>query len=506
MKFPSSFIILFFSLGISFPLQAIEKAIIDVVDTTPFHIHSDQEKTFSIVLSRSKTFPVYYQWRDYLGHPLTDKKPLTAMITFLRLPSTVPGYYGLVFTATEEVVINDREQGEALEFGFGMIDPARIPGRQAGETERFGTVHTDLNDPFMPAWIKTMTWKTVTSQEWKNEISERLNSGFQELPIIIDDEWQSDDDFPISDDQLDRLSVKVSQYFRADPRVKHWELGIEENLQARFQQPCYWQNLAAKAAVVRQAADQISPNDIKLIYQVAELDIKPVRLFLKSEAAQYFDILSLHPYNWPDFPPPETWIAAYLDKVRNEMKKTDQTFPIWFTEVGAPHHGHYKDHFFGYPDEGIKVHGLSRSQSVSYMIKLHVIAFQQGVQKIFWYNYRDQEPDRDDAENHFGLIDYKGYPKPVYLAYVHLYSLLKDKQPAGMSKVNEHVLVYRFEDQTGTLFVVWNRTPGKRKVQLKKLGLDPDKASITNAVGKPEPMTNGMIEVGESPSFIFVSK
>lgn len=501
MKFVGYSTIIIF-LSMAFQIQAIERAVIEVVDLSPFHIHSNQ-KNITISLTPGKTLSVYYQWRDYLGKAVTGSKLLNSLITTTRLPSTEPGYYGLVFMADDDVVLNDRWPGEELEFGFGVIYSDReliIDG-----TEYFGTVHTDLNDPYMPTWIKTMTWNTASAETWKNENRYRNNAGFNELPIIVDDEWETDDDFSVKKRQLSELKSRASQYFAADQNVVFWELGIEENLQENFEKKYYWQNLAAKSEVIRQAAEQTNP-EIKFIYQIAGLDLETVRLFLNSKASSNFDILSLHPYNWPDFLSAEKWLPEYLNEVRNEMKKADRGLPIWFTEVGAPHHGNDSDHFFGYPDSNKEVQGLSRSRSASFMIKLHVVAIQQGVERIFWYNYIDWESDREYAENHFGLVDYRAYPKPVYLAYIHLFSLLKSKKSIGMRTINDDVLVYTFEDSVEKTLVVWSPLKGCIELSFIDFSLNLEQSAITNAVGTPIKFEGEAIFVSDSPIFITIPK
>ena len=135
------------------------------------------------------------------------------------------------------------------------------------------------------------------------------------------------------------------------------------------------------------------------------------------------------------------------------------------------------------------------------MIKLHVVAFQQGVKKIFWYNYKDHESEREYAENYFGLVDYNGYPKPVYLAYIHLYSLLKGKQAVGMRTIGEDIQVYTFESQKERTSVIWTRSGKNRKLSVKAFDVDHEISKITDAIGKPEAPLDGFVEVSEMPIF-----
>ncbi len=501
--------------SVSLNISASEKVVITVADPVPFHIHP-QGKAFTIELSARSTregLSVAYYWRDFSGKALSPLRKLTINSNQplrLQSPSSVSGYYGLVFKPGKyKIQLNDRWPGEELVYGFGIGEQNPVPQRSDDLNGRFGTVHTNRQDPYMPSWIKTMTWKTAQASEWNKENSSIEQAYFHELPLIIEDEWDSDDRSPVSLAQLEQLTRKVTEYFEADQRIKVWELGIEENLRDNFKQAYYWDNLSAKSFAVRQAADFVNP-EIKLIYQIAELEMEPVRLFLNSQAAQNFDILSLHPYQWPEFAAAESWLKSYLQAVREEMQLAQQNMPIWFTEVGAPHHGNHPKHFFGYPinnqEKGVSVQGLTRQRAAAFMIKVHVVALQEGVEKIFWYNYIDRESDRKYAENHFGMIDFWGYPKPVYLAYIAMYSQLKNKKPEGLIPREDDLLIYVFDDLLETTYVVWKKKNLKDKsslqVSLSEYNIDLETAIITDAVGTPYSLVEGLLDIGETPLFI----
>ena len=58
--------------------------------------------------------------------------------------------------------------------------------------------------------------------------------------------------------------------------------------------------------------------------------------FLSSPAAQYFQILAVHPYAWPNFPYPDGWMPALVTQIQTWMQQLGQVKPIHFTEVGVP--------------------------------------------------------------------------------------------------------------------------------------------------------------------------
>lgn len=448
------------------------------------------------------------RWTDAHGTPLTKSQPLTASVsnTIAAPPRTASGYYGLV------VIARVPNWGDIhREFGFAVLPPAA--GADSTATDpRLGIVHMDMNDPHLgEGWIKTLGTPFYNSETqaldvagWQQAMKNRRTKGLTELPLVSGAEWETDPTKPVSPEQLQRLTTKMRQHFEADPSTRAWELGIEENLGWRAHRDTwiyYWANLEAKVQAVRQAAESVNPS-INLVYQVAELDPRSVEDFCKSGAAKQFDILSLHPYAWPDFPAPERWMPAYLAQVRALQKRYNVERPIWFTEIGAPHNGN-PGGFFGYPSNGAYVRGLSRSEYAAYLVKCHVIALRLGVEKVFWYNYRDRGRDPEFAEDHFGLVDYWGYPKPAYVAYATLSRMLRGRTMKTASVVDSNVQVCRFTGARQDCLVVWTDPAVKRSLSLARLGLSSTAICATvDLWGRSVPIRDGVVPVSGQPLYL----
>jgi hypothetical protein len=483
---------------------------LSIQDKSSYHVYAPG-KAFTVKVTADYHGParLSYYWKDFQGRQLSKPTLLpSGQKQTIHSPDNEIGYYGLVLKPNDHtLVLPGRQAGEAREYGFVILPANTESKRQVDSDSPFGIVHAKLDDPYLPPWVKTITWKTFTPTEWLGAMQRRRALGLLELPIILGDEWESDDKKPISPQQLSDLKKKIGKYFSADPGVLYWELGLEENITHRFREPFYWQNLEAKAKTVRQIADRVNP-EIKLIYQVAELDLKPVRLFLQSNAANYFDVLSLHPYAWPDFKSPDLWLPGYLNKVRQLLKlNMHQHMSIWMTEAGAPQHDNTSGRFFRDPQSGKMVQGLNARSAVNYLIKLHVLALTMGVKKVFWYNYQDRGMVRDSAEDHFGLRDYWGYPKPVYAAYINLKSLLYKKPPLQTRKIAGHIWVCAFRGKTETVLVVWSDTKSERLLDIPSLqaGLEPTAIlRIVNAVGTPLSSDNLTLHLSTIPIFILL--
>lgn len=482
---------------------------VKITDNAAYHVHPPgQPFQLSVEIRGQADATVTYYWQDYRGNVLSQPEELgTQKPATLVSPASYTGYYELVFKPeSTKYALPNRQPGEARGYGF-IISPGSFSAtRHTSPESPFGVVHADIEDPYLPAWAKTLTWNTTGDEWWAYEINKRRSAGILELPLIAGAGWDSNDSIAIPLSQIDTLKRRVKTYFSASPTTLYWETGIEENLGNRYQQPYYWRNLESKLQAVREAADQVNPG-IKLIYQIAGLDQQAVTTFAKSRASRLIDILSLHPYAWPDFPSPETWHDKFIHQVREQLETRRLKLPVWYTEVGAAQQGNIPGDFFGYPEEGNAVTGLTPYQATLYLIKLHVLALHAGIEKIFWYNYQDRHAEREYAENHFGLRDYRGYPKPVYAAYIYLHHLLTDKKADGARKLPGNIFIYQFSDKQTRILVVWAFPAPATDISIALTTLLPDytpgqTVKVVNSVGRVIPNTGKTIPITDEPIYI----
>ncbi len=497
-----------------------------ILSVTPSGIINLTELEIFGLALEPKPFPSTFQnpvtatckWVDWHGKPLGKDMPVKMFKdNVIKYKTTVPGYLGLLVTAYGK----DGERIFKKEFGFSVTP--EISKEKPAKDSPFGMVHHNIDDKYLKVrWVKCgstypyFNQKTgvLNAKKWRKAIANIRSRGMEELPIfgpywwLPTPLWKTDNGKPVTKERLAKLRDAAEQFFRAQPDVLYWELGIEENLPwEKFEKtwPYYWQNLAAKARAVREAANKVNPK-IKFIYQIAELRPKSIKGFFESGAAKEFDILSLHPYAWSRYPTPEIWLADFLAQVRKVMRDNNRVIPVWFTEVGAPHHSNHGG-FFGYAGANY-IRGVERDESVGFMIKCHCIAFGEDVGKIFWYNYRDRGSKIDYPEHHFAIVDYWGYPKPVYSGYLALTNKLNGKKLAG-HKIDNGFYFYKFVSPKETCTVMWDSTkkPAQSiKTAAAKAGIDVRKpgVKIHNAVGSPIKDTGSIL--GTDPVFVTVRK
>jgi len=462
---------------------------VSVRRTTPLHVYPAGEKfAFDVTVSTQagkEVEAIFYQWRDFRGEPLGPKMSLSADgRTTIRSPSNEPppGYLGLTFLADNPTIVFNESTGSRSEFGFVVLSSKSVADRRLNAESPFGLVHADPSDPYVPTWIKTLTWNTTGPAHWRGELQQRRDAGLLELPMISGKRWVSDGDRPVSTKFLETLHDRFREYITADPAATHWELGREENLSRRFEKPAYFANLAAKAAAIRNASEGIT-DDLRLIYQIGGRSLSDAKSFLASEAAVHFNILAPHPYFWPDFPAPEKWLEQFIDQRREAMQENGVDMPMWFTEIGAPQN----DAAVAQMLSGDKpVRGHRRDENAAWLVRTHVISLAAGIEKIFWYNYADRDPSTTDVEDHFGLVDYWGFPKPSYAAYVNMTDCLDGKTFSGKRELAGGLRVYEFSGDSNRCIVAWTYPESTVTASVSSLiGNESGNTTIRNTVGFP---------------------
>jgi hypothetical protein len=248
----------------------------------------------------------------------------------------------------------------------------------------------------------------------------------------------------------------MTNYFAQNPDISVWEFGREENLGGGDGccSPAQLALLEKKLYAVRAARDDANNPSAKIAYQIANLDLRPFEAFLNSRAARWIDVLAAHPYPWPDFPTPESWHDEWIEGVKRLIAASpyaNKKTKIMYTEVGAP-------------VSGVDAPG-DRAQSplenAQYLVKLHVMAFNAGVERVYWYHGQDTCGDAGNAECNFGLTAHDGRKRPAYFAYRTLLSCLEGKAAAPAFRALEAgVRVYEFAGERGKCLVAWTYAPG----------------------------------------------
>lgn len=193
------------------------------------------------------------------------------------------------------------------------------------------------------------------------------------------------------------------------PRLTHWEVWNEPNL------AFYWPpapNAAEYAALLATTAATIREADPTATVVLGGLSGSGVNAegtgFLQQlydlNVAASFDVVSVHLYVHPSLGSIDQLTSA-LESTRRVMDEHgDVDKPLWLTEIGwstAPD-------TWGLPT-------VTQDEVAGWLTEVYTATLP--VERIFWYNFRDQEPASLNVEHNFGLVNWDLTPKPTYHAY-----------------------------------------------------------------------------------------
>ncbi len=171
---------------------------------------------------------------------------------------------------------------------------------------------------------------------------------------------------------------------------------------------------------------------------------------------EYMDVLSVHPYRFPSAP---EGMEADLERLDALVRQYNdgESIPIWITEQSWP--------------TNTGATGVSEATSAAYLVRSHVVAFANGVERYTWYNMMNKGLNETDVEHRYGLIrntnDPRGKwtPKPGYAAYAAMTRALDDAAYDHEETVADGIHSHVFDRDGTPVRVLWSDEPTTVSVQ-----------------------------------------
>ncbi|HUT88077.1 MAG TPA: glycosyl hydrolase [Thermoguttaceae bacterium] len=126
---------------------------------------------------------------------------------------------------------------------------------------------------------------------------------------------------------------------------------------------------------------------------------------LGTAGSDSMDAWSIHPYRYPRSPE-RSDLVGEVQRIADRVEKAGAHQPVWVTEIGWPTH-----RTSGGSDERVQARYCVRS--------LALLQSTGAVEKVFWYDFKDDGTRRDYNEHNFGLVRHQTYrcaPKPGVVA------------------------------------------------------------------------------------------
>lgn len=243
---------------------------------------------------------------------------------------------------------------------------------------------------------------------------------------------------------------------RYHERIHHWQIWNEPNIKG------FWDGTPEQYAELLKAAamacKQADPACRVIGMCTAGTDLKFIETVAAQGGLENVDIVSVHPYRYPRGPEASDLIGD-LRNASGLLRRLKGPLPLWVTEIGYPTH--------------LGENGCDPTRQAQMLVRTYVQCLaSRVVDKVFWYDYRDDGEDPNYNEHNFGILKRDLTPKPAYTALSVMTAALEGMRFSGQVGLRRDVLAYRFETQNRTkkCLVGWTLS-GQRPVDLPAKGM-----------------------------------
>ena len=230
------------------------------------------------------------------------------------------------------------------------------------------------------------------------------------------------------------------EHFRG--RIHVWEMWNEPNIK-NFWKPkpdprAYARLLGAGHAEAKRA----DPACLVMANNTSCMDLDFHRAVFEEGVYECCDLVCAHPYRWP-FLPERTDMAGDLHALAELCSHYGPVKPVWLSELGAPTHA----------GEGES----SQWHQAVLLLRYYLVSLATGlVDKIFWYDFRDDGLDAKEPEHHFGIITRDQTPKLSHQALRMMSSAIEGFTFSGMVDLGRDVRCLAFTRERETRYAVWS--------------------------------------------------
>ncbi len=262
-----------------------------------------------------------------------------------------------------------------------------------------------VREEFTASQLHTGTRAPYSWTSYDRVVEQERRGGLHVLGLLdYSNTWSFRDHETMPQAAIGRLASDFSLYAYAVARhyrktIQYWEVWNEPNL-AQFWSPA--PSPSAYAILLSEASQAIkraNPSARIVLAGTSGIDLD----FIRKVAARtnQFDVIAVHPYRNL----PETGLLRAVHDLRGLHKA------VWISEIGWPA-GSGCDACTGEVDQA------------RYLVRFYTLAAAAGVQRVFWYDLRDDPHSTSSPEAHFGLLRRNLSLKPAFVEYEFLSHVL----------------------------------------------------------------------------------
>ncbi len=192
------------------------------------------------------------------------------------------------------------------------------------------------------------------------------------------------------------FAAAAAMHFRG--RGILWEIWNEPNL-AQFWRPSpNPQHYVQLVEVVSRAMKKVDPDCIILAPALSSWDTGFMKAVCELGLLNHIDAVSVHPYGCSIPEHAERYYSA-MREIISRYKPGGRDIPMVSGE-------------WGYSSVG----GFSVERQADYLVRMFIVNLMNNIRLSIWYDWRDDGPDPNEREHHFGTVYLNSRPKPAYLA------------------------------------------------------------------------------------------
>jgi hypothetical protein len=227
-----------------------------------------------------------------------------------------------------------------------------------------------------------------------------------------------------------QYAYQVVRHFRG--RITYWQVWNEPDLVTFWHPTPNPDDYALLLDSASRAIKRANPAAKVVLAGLSGMDFPFLREVMVRTSA--FDIIAIHPYRVL----PETSLLEAARSLESFGK------PVWFSEIGWP--------------AGPGCAGCTGEPGqAQFLVRFYVLAAAAGVQRVFWYDLRDDAHHPQSPEAHYGLMRQDLSGKPAFAAYVYMAHILGHGRYVGADSLGtDDVYALRFATQAGPVAVLWN--------------------------------------------------
>jgi len=223
--------------------------------------------------------------------------------------------------------------------------------------------------------------------------------------------------------------------------------------------------------------------------------------YIKYGVNKELDYISPHPYNLHrsvPLPEKQHTLNSY-DQFWQRNKDTGRDWKLIVGEVGFSSFELTENTPGG---AGGFYSPCTRSMQAAYLVRMMIMHLTAGVERIFWYDLRNDGINSEAQENNFGLTFNDGSPKPAIVAYSNVINQCEGAKWLGRID-NLNAYMYAFLNRNGEKVICAWVTEGKSSVSMNTSKT----AKIVDIFGNESKIIpkNGKLNINLSVYPIFIS-